>query len=162
LVPLAPSVGWALLAGALAAAQADTWGTEIGRYSRRHPRLLVGGRTVPPGTSGGVTWLGSGAGVLGALLMGSLGLLLGLAPTVVLWRVVGGVVGTATDSVLGSTVQARYRCAGCDRELERAAHECPKPASLSSGIRWIDNDVVNAAATLAGGAVAVSGVALWS
>ena len=160
LAPVAPTAGWALLMGALAAAQADTWGTEIGRRSRRHPRLLIGGRIVPPGTSGGVTWLGSIAGVLGSLLLGVLGLLLGLDAAIAGWSVIGGIAGTLTDSVLGSTVQGRYRCRSCERDVERAAHSCPMPAELSGGSSWIDNDVVNAVATAVGGAVAVIGAVL--
>src|SRR5438093_5230732 len=46
-------------AGALAAAAADTWATEIGAFSPFAPRLITSGRQVPRGTSGGITVLGS-------------------------------------------------------------------------------------------------------
>jgi uncharacterized protein (TIGR00297 family) len=158
-MPVAPTLGWALMAGALAAAQADTWATEIGRHARRPPRLLVGRRTVAPGTSGGVTWLGSAGGITGALALGGIAVLVGATPFVALWSAAGGIVGMVADSFLGSTVQARYRCAQCERELEEARHTCAAPAGLAGGIRWIDNDVVNAAATAVGGSVAILGAA---
>jgi uncharacterized protein (TIGR00297 family) len=150
-----PEVGWPLLLGSLAAAQADTWGTEIGRLSPRRPRLITTGRRVRPGTSGGVTWLGSAAGVVGAGLMGAVAAMLGAPASIAVAGVAGGVAGTLADSVLGATVQGRYRCATCGRDLERPHHPCPDQASRSGGIGWIDNDVVNLLATSVGAGVAL-------
>lgn len=45
----------ALAVGALAAAASDTWATEVGTLARRPPRMLVGWRPVPAGTSGAVS-----------------------------------------------------------------------------------------------------------
>jgi uncharacterized protein (TIGR00297 family) len=161
LVPAHPAVGWPLLTGALAAAQADTWGTEIGRYSRRLPRLITSGRTVPAGTSGGVTLLGTAAGAVGAGLMGSLALLLGTPAAAAAGAVAGGLLGTVADSILGATLQARYRCPGCGCGTEQAQHRCGTAAEHVSGLRWIDNDVVNLLATTVGAitACAIAAVA---
>ncbi|HEY6808001.1 MAG TPA: DUF92 domain-containing protein, partial [Gemmatimonadales bacterium] len=50
----AAAVGWwPVMAGALAAATADTWATEIGSFSPTLPRLLTTFAPVLPGTSGG-------------------------------------------------------------------------------------------------------------
>ncbi len=60
---------WSVTAGAVAAAAADTWATEIGSFSPSPPRLITSGARVPRGASGGVTVLGTVGGVAGALLI---------------------------------------------------------------------------------------------
>jgi uncharacterized membrane protein len=59
------------------------------------------------------------------------------------------------DSLLGATVQARYRCRRCGAPAEGAAH-CGEPAQHAGGLAWLDNDGVNLAATSAGALVAAA------
>jgi uncharacterized protein (TIGR00297 family) len=154
LVPLAgtPS-GIAILAGALAAATADTWATEIGARSPTPPRHLLSWRPVPAGTSGGITMLGTAGGVLGALVIALLaGLLLpsgAPAPVVAL----AGVAGMAADSLVGAAAQGSYRCS-CGAMSEVPRHGCGGTVALEKGVRWINNDVVNLVGTAVGGAAA--------
>ncbi|UCF41656.1 MAG: DUF92 domain-containing protein [Gemmatimonadota bacterium] len=155
IVALHPPVGWPILVGSLAAAQADTWGTEIGRLSPRPPRLITSGRRVPPGTSGAVSWLGTVAGIAGAGLLSAAAALLGVGPSAAVAGLVGGITGTVADSVLGATVQGRFHCVTCDRDTEQARHDCPDRAAPAGGIGWIDNDVVNLLATTVGAGVAL-------
>jgi uncharacterized protein (TIGR00297 family) len=151
-------------AGALAAAAADTWSTELGARSKRTPRLVTTGRPVPPGTSGGITWLGTLGGVASAAFVAGVAALLGIvAPRSVPWVVAGGFAGGLGDSVLGATLQARYRCPACSATGEQPRHSCGQNAVLVGGVRWITNDTVNLAATIVGAALAalpgVAGVA---
>jgi uncharacterized protein (TIGR00297 family) len=150
---------FAAFAGSLAAVTADTWATEIGSRSRGRPRSIVSGRPVAPGTSGGVTPLGSVGALAGALLIGGvawLGTALGWAPGAA-WllpaTLLSGVAGAFADSLLGATVQASYRCPTCEQLTERAIHRCGSPTRPVSGFRWITNDVVNLAAALLGAVV---------
>jgi uncharacterized protein (TIGR00297 family) len=142
--------------GALAAAAADTWSTEIGGRSTRAPRLITTGRTVEPGTSGGVTWVGSAAGVAGAAFVSGIATLLGvISLRHVAMVALGGIAGGIADSLLGATVQARYRCSACGGLGERPRHSCGQPAILASGVRWMTNDMVNLMATAVGAALPV-------
>jgi len=101
-VALGYQVGWPIMIGALAAAQADTWATEIGGRSRIYPRLLTTGQIVTPGTSGGVTWLGSSGGAFGAALMGLAAMLLDQPWPVAFAGALGGLVGVFADSLAGA------------------------------------------------------------
>jgi uncharacterized membrane protein len=147
--------GWLILAGSLAAAQADTWATELGAYSRAAPRLLTSGERVTPGTSGGVTLLGTVGGALGAVALASLGAALGLAPTIAAASLVGGVCGMMLDSLLGATLQASYLCQSCGTVGETRIHECGAAAGLIRGWGWLDNDGVNLIATGSGAGCAL-------
>lgn len=153
--------------GALAAACADTWATEVGGLSQRPPRLMTTLRPVPAGTSGAVSGPGLAAAVLGALAMAAVavavGALAGTAdagPTaagsplrVAAAIALGGLAGSLADSLLGATVQGIFRCAVCGGDTERRLHH-GQPAALVRGRPWLGNDLVNLACTLVGAAVA--------
>jgi uncharacterized protein (TIGR00297 family) len=149
----------AAFTGALAAANADTWATELGILSASKPRLITSWGRVPPGTSGGVTLLGSAASALGALTLGlffwiAQGCKKPFARLPVL-SLCSGMAGSLFDSFLGATVQAMYYCPSCQTETERRVHHCGTPTTLLRGVTWMNNDTVNFLATLCGGAVAV-------
>jgi uncharacterized protein (TIGR00297 family) len=71
------AAGWSITA-ILAAALADTWGTEIGGLLGRRAFTLWPLRAAPPGTSGAVSLPGLLASLLGAALIAGLGVWLGL------------------------------------------------------------------------------------
>jgi uncharacterized protein (TIGR00297 family) len=169
--------------GALATATADTWATELGVLSKQPPRLITTGKLTSPGTSGGITLLGTSASVAGALALGmwfwllrwvesQLGVLerheheervsieMGISATSVI-AVVSGLTGALFDSLLGATVQAMYYCPTCAKETERRVHSCGTQTRPLRGVSWVDNDVVNFLATLLGSVVAVMMRLLW-
>lgn len=146
-------------AGALATATADTWATEIGVLSTHQPRLLTSGQPVAPGTSGGITPLGSAASALGAFTLGLVlwatrGFRKSLASLPVI-SLFSGMAGSLCDSLLGATVQAMYFCPTCQRETERRIHSCGTRTHSLRGIPWCNNDVVNFFATCAGSLTAI-------
>lgn len=157
---LEPETGWAVFTGGLAAAQADTWATEIGVGSSVPPRLITTGQVVARGTSGGVTVLGTASGIAGASLFGAVAAALGTAPRTAAGAWVGGITGMFADSFLGATIQGMYRCETCGLDTERPVHTCGRPARLARGLGWMDNDVVNFMATCVGAAATLAWVRL--
>jgi uncharacterized protein (TIGR00297 family) len=157
-----PSAGvlFAGYAGAIAAAAADTWATEIGSRFGGVPRSLRTGRSVPAGTSGAVSLAGSLGALGGATLIGiavAIGARAGWTvpfghPLGII--IVAGAAGALADSLLGASLQAAYRCPNCNVPTERRVHCCGASTMLISGCRYVDNDAVNFAATVIGAAVA--------
>jgi uncharacterized protein (TIGR00297 family) len=152
------------LVGALATVNADTWATELGLFSNQPPHLITTGRPVLPGTSGGITPLGTGAAALGAALIGTVTALCSAltrraAPRrlttgeAIPLALIAGLAGSFADSLLGATLQARYHCPTCDALTERPIHRCGTHTTLTGGYRMIDNDAVNFAASLCGATI---------
>jgi uncharacterized protein (TIGR00297 family) len=149
-----------IFCGVMATVTADTWATELGVLNPRPPRLITSGRTVEPGTSGGVSAYGLAASAAGALLIGAIATLLARLergewlPLLPLAAGLGGLAGSLADSLLGATVQALYRTpAGA--ETERRADRSGHAYAPERGWPWMDNDMVNFLSSLAGGVVAL-------
>ncbi|MBX9928680.1 MAG: DUF92 domain-containing protein [Gemmatimonadaceae bacterium] len=143
---------WYAGAGALAAATADTWATEIGIASRRTPVSIVGFQPIATGLSGGVTWPGTVGLVAGATLLALASSLLN--PTWIHdspWIVaLAGIGGALTDSLLGATLQSVRYCDYCKEWTERFVHRCEYRTRPGRGLSWLTNNVVNAVATAVG------------
>jgi uncharacterized protein (TIGR00297 family)/Raf kinase inhibitor-like YbhB/YbcL family protein len=152
---------WIGFAASLAAVNADTWATELGVFSPSAPRLISSGKVVEGGTSGGVTPVGTLASFGGGLLIGILGVGLGPQPwsaalAGTLLVALAGLAGSLFDSYLGATVEAIYYCPACCKETERhPRHLCGTETTPLRGWRWLNNDWVNFAGSLAGAAAAL-------
>ena len=140
--------------GALAASTADTWSTEIGTLGGGAPRLIVSGKTVPAGTSGGITFAGSAGAFVGAAAAAIAAVALGW-PVSFLAAFAGGIAGAFGDSLLGATIQSKRWCEECRASTERKVHDCGAETIRAGGLVWLDNDGVNLASTIIGGLVAL-------
>jgi uncharacterized protein (TIGR00297 family) len=144
-----------LFVGAVSAAASDTVATELGLLNKSPPRLVTHLRkVVSPGTSGGVSPMGFLGTLLASALIGVVAALLGVASGlqgdyVVAVTVSGGVVGSLADSVAGATFQRKSFCVVCGKPSENLVH-CGEPTEFSSGLKFVDNHVVNVIATVFG------------
>ena len=154
-----PELGLWIVSGALAAAAADTWATSIGGFSPTAPRHLLTGRPVPRGTSGAVSPLGTLAGLAGAAIVAATGGVAGGSVTLVIAGIAIGFGGMLLDSLLGAGLQGRFECPRCGAATELRLHSCGTPARWVGGLKWLDNDGVNALSTLL---AALAGGAWWA
>ncbi len=118
-----------LLVAALAEATADTLSSEIGQAIGGTPWLITRLKRVAPGTDGGVSVLGTVAGLAGAASISLAGMAaLRLTSRAALIAFLAGAAGLLFDSYLGATVERRG---------------------------WLGNDMVNFASTVFSVAVAL-------
>jgi uncharacterized protein (TIGR00297 family) len=158
----APTLGWSILAGALGAAQADTWATEIGARAVTPPRLITSGVPVLAGTTGGVTPLGTAGGLLGAVLLGATAWAVAAPPPGGISALLGGCIGMLADSVLGATGQAVFNRNEAGADFTAPVHDVASSRTLIRGFAWCTNDVVNLAGTGAGAAVGLGLGWVWT
>ena len=115
--------------GSIATATADTLASEIGVTVQ--PRLITTFKKVPPGTDGGISVLGTAAGIIGAGIIGVAAYLLGIIPDPFLTlkiSIIAGTVGCFVDSILGAVLERR---------------------------NYISNEYVNLIATITGAAIGI-------
>ncbi|HSG82565.1 MAG TPA: DUF92 domain-containing protein [Gemmatimonadota bacterium] len=157
LIPVSKVAAVAFL-GAVAAATADTWATEIGIRWGGNPRSILSFKRQNPGTSGAVSLAGTLGSAAGAVAVGGVGAWLVAAggSGTVLAVGMAGLGGAVVDSLLGASLQAVYRCPECGATPEVARHSgCSEQAQRVSGVPGLDNDAVNGLATFTGAVLAL-------
>ncbi|RQW08552.1 MAG: DUF92 domain-containing protein [Calditrichaeota bacterium] len=150
--------------GALAAAMADTWATEIGMRIGQQPYLISNFQPVPKGTSGGITPAGLSGALLGSMILVASGVpfmqhfqnarILDIFFIVTL----AGFLGSVVDSLLGATFQVQFRCGICGKMTERMVHCGNERTVMVKGLYWMDNDLVNFLNTISGAIFSLVGL----
>jgi len=150
---------WPLaFAASVAAATADTWTTELGKRSDSRPVHILTRQPVTRGTSGGVTMVGFAASAGGACVVATAATLaMGTGMSFLAVVAVAGFVGAGVDSLLGATLQEQRFCPWCQTSTEQPVHiRCGSPTTVITGMRGLNNDWVNAAASLSAGLLALA------
>ncbi|WP_456279366.1 DUF92 domain-containing protein [Bacillus sp. AK128] len=139
----------------IAAANADTWASELGSLSKKNPVHVLQMKRVNPGTSGAVSTLGIIASILGAGVIAGTSFFLYPVSLFTLLIIIGlGTIGSLFDTIIGATIQAKYRCASCNVLTEKRVH-CGTSTYLERGWRLVNNEVTNLASILAATALGV-------
>ena len=115
--------------GSIATATADTLASEVGVVEQ--PRLITTFKKVPPGTDGGISIVGTAAGIIGAGIIGVSAYILGIFPdpfVTLKVSIIAGTVGCFVDSILGAVLERR---------------------------NYISNEYVNLIATITGAALGI-------
>lgn len=127
----------------IAAANSDTWASEIGSMSKGKPISVKTFKRAERGTSGAVSLLGTFAAVVGSFLIAlSSFFLFDLTVTDFYWIFLFGFFGNLVDTILGAFVQAGYQCLDCRILTEKQTH-CGTKTKLIKGFHFLNNDTVN-------------------
>jgi len=144
--------------GALTSMMSDTVSTEIGLHFGGEPRLIINPKErVPKGYSGGITVEGILGGLVSSLIFSLLSIYIFNLVASYFYSifVISGFLGSVVDSILGATIQAKYKCIKCGSIIESSLH-CGYPAILIKGFESIDNHMVNFLSSLFGGVASVT------
>lgn len=129
-----------LFSSSIAAAMADTWGTEFGKISKTKPRSIISMKSINHGESGGITFIGTFASLLGSCIIGfSTYLLFGISTKQVIIIIMSGFIAALIDSILGATLQGRFKLLKTNVIIEKNK----KDSIHISGLKWMTNDIVN-------------------
>jgi uncharacterized protein (TIGR00297 family) len=136
----------------VAAVCSDTWSTEIGTFSQAVTLNILTFKIVQQGISGGISLIGTLGGILGAaaIALSSIFWISAKHLNYIFFIIFAGIIGNLFDSIIGASIQAKYKCDVCSKITEKIYH-CSKKASLIKGIKWINNDMVNFATAIIGG-----------
>lgn len=127
----------------LAAANSDTWASEVGSLSRKKPISVRTFKRTLTGTSGAVSVLGTTAAFAGSLLIAlTANFLFSLEPVLFYVILVFGFLGNIVDTLLGAFVQVEYKCPVCGRIVETNI-ECHTTLVKTKGFALFNNDMVN-------------------
>jgi len=141
---------------AICTATADTWATELGALSKNPPRSILNLKKVRRGVSGGISPLGTVAACTGAYSNTQLSALffsqqfnMAISLQNIFLISFAAILAQFVDSLLGACCQVRYFCASCGKIVEEKYH-CSQPATTTSGLKWLTNDMVNFISILTG------------
>ncbi|OSD02188.1 hypothetical protein PYCCODRAFT_1368246 [Trametes coccinea BRFM310] len=144
--------------GHFACCLGDTLASELGILSRSPPILITTLKTVPPGTNGGLSLVGTLASLMGGLIMGvtmAVSLLVqstacrsawsNVLLPLVLWGTAAGGLGSLLDSLLGATLQCTRFLNTTKRILtdEAGAPTPDADVKVVSGYDILTNNQVN-------------------
>ncbi|MFY4776337.1 DUF92 domain-containing protein [Metabacillus sp. RGM 3146] len=139
----------------IAAANSDTWASEIGTLSKQRPFMLPSLKRVERGTSGAVSLLGSSAALLGALFIAGLSfIMLQKSFSHFLFVALFGFAGNLLDTLMGGSIQVKYQCVTCGKITERPIH-CGVKGKIAKGFAIFNNDMINALSIAAAAIISI-------
>jgi uncharacterized protein (TIGR00297 family) len=122
----------------------DSVSSELGMYFKGSTYDITGLKKMRPGVSGGISLMGTLAGLAGAAMLAlAVTLAYGFSLSIFFTILIFGFAGMLADSVLGSLLQAKYHQA--DGSLTDDFFKNERPVK---GYSWCGNDMVNLLANM--------------
>ncbi|KAB2338518.1 DUF92 domain-containing protein [Cytobacillus depressus] len=126
-----------------AAANSDTWASEIGSLSKKPPVFIRTFKRTDAGTSGAISLLGTVAALCGSFTIAALAFFLFHLPLTDFFIIfIFGFAGNIIDTLFGAFGQVVYQCKICGAEIESTIH-CRNKTIHKRGLLVMNNDFVN-------------------
>ena len=135
---------YTMFLASIAAANSDTWATEIGKLSKTRPKDIISGQSLSRGESGGITFIGLLGAISGSFIIAIIGYFLNMNTSYLTIVFISGFLGSLFDSILGSTLQSRFIL----KDGKTIKEEKEQDSYLYSGLIYINNNSVNFLCTL--------------
>ncbi len=137
----------------------DSVSSDVGTLSKKAPYDFLKRKRVQKGISGGVSLLGTFSSIICSFLI-SFATYKVLNLNVLYLILIASLIflQTVIDSIIGSSLQAKYKCNKCKKVTEKNVH-CDRKAKLISGFNWIDNNMVNAMSSII--TTTIAAIILW-
>ena len=119
-----------------AVALADTMSSELGKRWKGTTIDFCSLKKMEPGLSGGISWQGSAAGLLGSFIIASAAFIYPIDHALFLTFLSFGFIGMLIDSILGSIAQGKYL-------VGEQMKESGEREELVHGVWWLNNEGVN-------------------
>ncbi len=136
------SIYFIIYASTMAESLSDTLASDIGVHSKKEPLNILTFKKSIPGLSGNISLLGLVASFLGSFLIGFIFYLFKFNLIGFIIIIITGFLGSIFDSLLGATIQVKYKCSCCGNITEKTIH-CQNKTNYYKGITFINNDTVN-------------------
>ncbi|MBM7693300.1 uncharacterized protein (TIGR00297 family) [Peribacillus deserti] len=128
----------------IAAANSDTWASELGVLSKARPVSILSFKRVDKGTSGAVSIFGTFSALMASFFIACVSaIIFGVASISFLIIITGfGFLGSMYDTLIGALLQPEYKCLECGLQTEKIVH-CHQKTQKIKGTKLLNNDLVN-------------------
>lgn len=139
-------------ASIMAESLADTLASDIGVLSKKAPINIVTLKRSEPGLSGNISALGLISSFIGSLIIAIVYSIFNFKISNLIIITLSGFLGAIFDSILGATIQVKYKCQKCAKITEKKTH-CKKETTYYKGLKIINNDIVNLTSNIFAGII---------
>jgi len=122
----------------------DSVSSDVGVLSKKDTSYdFIKRKRVPKGISGGISILGTISALICAIIIAII-VCIYLKLSIFYIFLIAGLIflQTIIDSILGSLLQAKFKCTKCQEITEKTVH-CDNKTEIIEGIHWVNNNMVN-------------------
>ena len=139
-------------ASIMAESIADSLASDIGVLSKKDPFNILTFKRSKPGLSGNTSLLGIFASFIGSLIIGLIYFIFNHNLIHLIIITLSGTIGNIIDSLLGATLQVKYKCPKCEIITEQETH-CNTKTTRIKGYKIFDNDIINLISNIIAGLI---------